>query len=140
MTPWTIARQAPLSMEFSRQEYRCGSHSLLLAIFPTQGSDPGLLHCKQILYHLSYQGSPTSCITLGKILNLCWAHFPSVKWSSYSTYLTQKTGTKDSESWVLKDPLPVTLLTCSDEAGCCILSASYRGPHGRKLRWHSENN
>ena len=27
-------------------------------IFPTQGSNLGLLHCRQILYHLSYQGSP----------------------------------------------------------------------------------
>ena len=28
------------------------------AIFPTQGSNPGLLHCRQTLYPLSYQGSP----------------------------------------------------------------------------------
>ena len=35
-----------------------GCHSLLEGIFPTQGSNPGLLHCRQILYHLSYQGSP----------------------------------------------------------------------------------
>ena len=36
-----------------------GCHSLLLQIFPTQGSNPGLLRCRQILYHLSYyQGSP----------------------------------------------------------------------------------
>jgi len=35
-----------------------GSHSLLQGIFPTQGSNPGLLHCRQILYHLSHQGSP----------------------------------------------------------------------------------
>ena len=34
-----------------------GCHSLLQGIFPTQGSSPGLLHCRQILYHLSYQGS-----------------------------------------------------------------------------------
>ena len=27
-------------------------------IFPTQGSNPGLPHCRQILYHLSHQGSP----------------------------------------------------------------------------------
>ena len=27
-------------------------------IFPTQGLNPGLLHCRQILYHLSHQGSP----------------------------------------------------------------------------------
>ena len=33
-----------------------GSHSLLQGIFPTQGSNPGLLHCRQILYHLSHQG------------------------------------------------------------------------------------
>ena len=33
-----------------------GCH-VLLEIFPTQGSNPGLTHCRQILYHLS-QGSP----------------------------------------------------------------------------------
>ena len=33
-----------------------GCHSLLQGIFLTQGSNPGLLHCKQILYHLSHQG------------------------------------------------------------------------------------
>ena len=33
-------------------------HSLLQGIFPTQGSNPGLLHCRGILYHLSHQGSP----------------------------------------------------------------------------------
>ena len=30
-----------------------GSPSLLQGIFPTQGSNPGLLHCRQILYQLS---------------------------------------------------------------------------------------
>ena len=34
-------------------------HFLLQGIFPTQGSNPGLLHCKQILYRLSHLGSPT---------------------------------------------------------------------------------
>ena len=29
-------------------------------LFPTQGSSPGLLHCRQILYQLSHQGSLTS--------------------------------------------------------------------------------
>ena len=33
-----------------------GSHSLLQGIFLTQGSDPGLLHCRQILYCLSHTG------------------------------------------------------------------------------------
>ena len=33
-------------------------HSLLQGIFPTQGSNPGVLHCRQILYCLNHQGSP----------------------------------------------------------------------------------
>ena len=37
------------------------SHSLLQGIFPTQGSNPGLPHCGQILYHLSHQGSIVLC-------------------------------------------------------------------------------
>ena len=35
-----------------------GSLSLLQGIFPTQGSNPGLPHCRQILYQLSHLGSP----------------------------------------------------------------------------------
>ena len=35
-----------------------GSLSLLQGIFPTQGSNPGLPYCRQILYQLSHQGSP----------------------------------------------------------------------------------
>ena len=31
-----------------------GCHFLLQGIFPTQGLNPGLLHCRQILYRLSY--------------------------------------------------------------------------------------
>ena len=33
-------------------------HFLLQGIFPTQGSNPGLPHCRQTLYRLSHQGSP----------------------------------------------------------------------------------
>ena len=36
-----------------------GNHSLLQGIFPTQGSNPGLAHCRWILYQLSHKGSPT---------------------------------------------------------------------------------
>ena len=35
-----------------------GCHFLLQRIFPTQGSNPGLPHCRQTLYHLSHHGSP----------------------------------------------------------------------------------
>ena len=33
-------------------------HALLQGIFPTQGSNPGLQHCRRILYHMKHQGSP----------------------------------------------------------------------------------
>ena len=98
VTPWTVAHQARLSMEFSRQEYwsglpcpppgNCpklgikprspalqadslpaesqgkpkntgmGSLSLPQGIFLTQEWKRGLLHCKGIVYQLSFQGSP----------------------------------------------------------------------------------
>ena len=63
--PWTVAHQAPLSMGFSRQEYWSGWPRPPWAgwgggVFPTQGSSLGLLHCRQILYLLSHQGSPWS--------------------------------------------------------------------------------
>ena len=35
-----------------------GSLSFLQGIFPTQGSNPGLPHCRRILYQLSHKGSP----------------------------------------------------------------------------------
>ena len=52
VTPWT--KQC---MKFSRPEYWSGSLSLLQRIFPTQGSNPGLPHCRQILCQLSHQES-----------------------------------------------------------------------------------
>ena len=35
-----------------------GCHALLQGIFPTSGSNPGLPHCRSIIYHLSHKGSP----------------------------------------------------------------------------------
>ena len=39
-----------------------GCHALLQGLFPTQGLNPGPLHCRQILYHLSHQGIMLSYI------------------------------------------------------------------------------
>ena len=58
-------------MGFSRPEYW---RSLLQGIFPTQGSNPGLPHCRWILYQLSHKGSP-------KILE--WAADPFSSGSSW---------------------------------------------------------
>ena len=58
-TPWTVTHQAPsVHGDSPGKNTGVGSRSLLQGIFPTQGSNPGLLHCGWILYHLSHQGSP----------------------------------------------------------------------------------
>ena len=54
-----------------------GCHCLLLGIFPTQGSNPGFPHGRQILYQLSHQGSP-------RILE--WVAYPFSK----EIFLTQE--------------------------------------------------
>ena len=46
--------QAPLSMRFSRQEYWSGLPFPSPGNFPTQGSNPGLPRCRQMLYRLSH--------------------------------------------------------------------------------------
>ena len=58
VTPWAVACQAPLPMEFSRQEYWSVLPFLSPGILLSQGLNPGVLCCRQILYHLSQQGSP----------------------------------------------------------------------------------
>ena len=58
--PWTVACQAPPSMGLSRKEYWSGLSFPLQEIFPTQGLNPGPLHCRQTLYPLSHLGSPRS--------------------------------------------------------------------------------
>ena len=62
MTPWTAACQAPLSVEFCGKNTGVSIHSHLQGIFLTQGSNPGHLHCRQILYHLSHQGNPNKTL------------------------------------------------------------------------------
>ena len=56
------------------------SLSLLQGIFPTQGPNPGLSHCKQILYQMSYKGSP-------RILE--WVAYPFSRGSSQSRNWTR---------------------------------------------------
>ena len=42
-------------------------HFLLQGIFPTQGLNPGLPHCRQTLYRLSHQGSPAPALAWDRI-------------------------------------------------------------------------
>ena len=55
-TPRTLVPPPPPPWNSPDKNTGVDSHSLLLGIFPTQGSNLGLLHCRQILYYLSRQG------------------------------------------------------------------------------------
>ena len=54
-----------------------GSYSLLQGIFLTQGLNLGLLNCRQILYHLSHQGSPSNQRNIANMMGIytLWLHF-----------------------------------------------------------------
>ena len=103
VTPWTIASQAPLSMGFSRRNTGVGCHALLQGFFLTQGSNPGLLHCRQILYP-----EPPG-YTSFKI---------KVKKNSYQAYL------KGMDGWV--NGCPLYILT-SSSVSSVMLYASFLG-------------
>ena len=70
-TPWTVACQALPSMEFSGKNTGVGSHSLLPGIFPTQGSKPGLLHCREMLYHNKLNSKPWRKLSFIYSFNKC---------------------------------------------------------------------
>ena len=58
MTPGTVACQVSLSKGFSRQENWSGLPFPFSRDLPDPGIEPGLTHCRQILYPLNDQGNP----------------------------------------------------------------------------------
>ena len=75
--PWSPALRAdslPSEPLGKPKDTGVGSLSLLQGIFLTQESNQGLLHCRQILYQLSYQGSPSLLGTGVKSKSLGPAH------------------------------------------------------------------
>ena len=58
VTPRTVPTRLLCPWDSPCKNTGVGCHALLQGVVPTQGSNPGLLHCKQILYCLSHQGSP----------------------------------------------------------------------------------
>ena len=68
-TPWTIQ-----PWNSPGQNIGVGSLSLLQGIFPTQGLNPGLPHCRRILCQLSFQGKASEAELKGSLkkwLNCC---------------------------------------------------------------------
>ena len=83
VTPWTVACQALLSMNFPGKNTGVGSHSLLQGIFRTQGLNWGVLHCRQILTIWAMREALLKCIyqTINRIyvwmmvLGLAFSYF-----------------------------------------------------------------
>ena len=90
VTPWTGARQAPLSMGFSRQECWSGCHFLLQEIFLTQGSNPCLLHWQADSLLLSHQESCRSTILNFKMSVNGWAILEDVQPNFQGYYFANK--------------------------------------------------
>ena len=74
-----ILQEAPLSTGVSRQEYWSGLPFPPPGIILTQGSNLRSLHCRQIPYHLSHQGSPNEVVLRTKEYRLFGLFF---SWSS----------------------------------------------------------
>lgn len=67
---WTIAHYRLLCAWFLKQEY-CRWVAILSfsGILPTQGPNPGLLHCRETLYHMNHQGSAGE-----RVLSTTWLY------------------------------------------------------------------
>ena len=66
MTPWTVARQAPLTMGFSRQEYWSGLPCPLPGDLPSLGIEPESFALQVDILLLSHLGSPKQKIPPGQ--------------------------------------------------------------------------
>ena len=96
-------------MDFPGKNTGVGCHSLLQGIFPTQGLNSGLPHCRQNLYHLNCLGSPQFSF---RIMPLClparltparpgWV---IVAWTPFG-FLPRRWGLNDCK-WSGPDSLP----------------------------------
>ena len=81
---------SPVHRDSPGKNIGVGCHALLQGVFPTQGSNPGLPHCTQILYCLSHHGSP-------RILE--WVAYPFSRGSSQP-----RIQTRVSALWVYSVP------------------------------------
>ena len=88
-------------MDCIGQNTGVGSLSLLQGIFPTHGSNPGLPHCRQILYQLSHKESP-------RILE--WVAYPFSRGSSWHRNQTGVSCTADGffTNWAIRETQVIT--------------------------------
>ena len=96
-----------------------GSHSLFQGIFLIQGLNLGLLHCTQILYHLSHQGSYNpfnlllNLICSYSVENFCICFY--LRWQSVFFFFQESIwfwyqGNAGLVKWVWKHPILFSIL------------------------------
>ena len=90
-----------------------GFHALLQEIFPSQASNPGLPHCRQILYHLSYQGS---------LRILEWVAYPFSRGSSQPRNQTGVSciASRSFTSWATREAPTLDLLATNTSNLRCL--------------------
>ena len=80
VTPRTVAPGSSVHRILQARILEWDSHSLLQGIFPIQKSNPGLLHCRHILYHLRPQGSRNTQLlsswNILTVLHFSWEEGP----------------------------------------------------------------
>ena len=120
-TPWTTVYQAPLSMGFSRQEYWSGFPFSSPGIFPTQGLNPGHLHCRHMLLLSEPPGKPGVSTRVWPQVNNRDEHSPTHQ---------QTTGLKIYWAWPRpseQDPVYPSVNLSHQEVSISHLSFSIRG-------------
>ena len=81
VTPWVVGvTDFSVQADSPGENPGVGFQTLLQGIFPTQGSNPGLPHSRQILFCLSHQGSPVHGMQNSKILALYWGAYGKMFW------------------------------------------------------------
>ena len=81
--------------DFPGKNAGVGCHVLLQGIFPTQGLNPGLSHCRQILYQPSYPGSPKDIINC---IQKDFKNFVVIQWLGLGAF------TFRAQVWSLAQP------------------------------------
>ena len=117
------SHHAPLPMELPRQEYWNGSHSLLQGIFLTQGSNTTLLHCGQILYHLTITEAQYDIKLVG-YLEICKMSTGPGNWSASYTWKLLRNSNAHKRVWLLSCNMSEYLSLC----GTAKLSSRMTAP------------
>ena len=89
VTPWTVAYQVPLSMEFSRQEYGVGCHPPLLGDNPNPGIEPESPALQADSLQSEPPGKPLFLHIKGKkavTMWICWKHSVSLSLDSFCLF------------------------------------------------------